>query len=119
MPPRCAPAAAPNVRMVGDNQFHGSAIRPVRLGRQRELLRGRPAVKKRAGWPTPHHRLYGVASVFDSRNRTFAATEGYCSNTTRNEQRIWPSLRQRVGDFSNQSGAYRQTIYNPTAARRG
>ena len=50
------------------------------------------------------------------KNRTFfwAATEGYRSNTTRNEQQIWPSLKQRAGDFSTSTvGGVPVSIYNP------
>ena len=52
----------------------------------------------------------------DLKNRTFfwAATEGYRSNTTRNEQQIWPSLKQRDGDFSTSTvGGAPVRIYNP------
>ena len=46
--------------------------------------------------------------------QTRAATEGYRSNTTRNEQQVWPSLKQRAGDFSTTTlnGAPVQ-IFNP------
>ena len=82
-----------------------ASTRPARCGAStRTSSSRRPASRRRrAGWPTPTTASTAAASAGRSvRNRTFfwGATEGYRSNTTRNEQQIWPSLRQRAGDFS-------------------
>ena len=101
-----------------------ASTRPARCGAStRTSSSRRPASrKKRAGCPTPTTASTAAASAGRSvKNRTFfwAATEGYRSNTTRNEQQIWPSLKQRAGDFSTLDGRRRAGAHlQPVLPRR-
>ena len=104
----------------GTNQFHGSAFyqtRPVWGVNENFFVAKEGLSKKESGLADTYYRLYGggVGGPI-VKNRTFfwAATEGYRSNTTRNEQQIWPGLKQRVGDFSASTvGGVPVSIYNP------
>ncbi len=98
----------------GTNEFHGAGLfqtRPTRWLEQNFFL-------KRQGVPKvdQYYRLYayGVGGPI-VRNRTFfwTALEGYRSMTTRNGSLIFPTDRERRGDFS-QSGV---TIYDPLTTR--
>lgn len=98
----------------GTNEFHGAGLfqtRPTRWLEQNFFL-------KRQGIPKAdqYYRLYayGLGGPI-VRNRTFfwTALEGYRSMTTRNGSLIFPTERERRGDFS-QSGI---TIYDPLTTR--
>ncbi len=97
----------------GTNEFHGSGFyqtRPVWGVNENFFVAKTGQSKEESGLADTYYRLYGGGIGGPIiRNRTFfwAATEGYRSNTTRNEQQIWPSLKQRVGDFSTLDGRRR------------
>jgi hypothetical protein len=104
----------------GTNEFHGSGFyqtRPVWGVNENFFVAKTGQSKEESGLADTYYRLYGGGIGGPIiRNRTFfwAATEGYRSNTTRNEQQIWPGLRQRVGDFSGSTvGGVPVSIYNP------
>jgi hypothetical protein len=104
----------------GTNAFHGSGFfqtRPV-WGQNLNFfddVAGR--TKEQTGLTDAYYRLYGGGiggPIF--RNRTFfwAAAEGYRSFTTRALNYVWPSLKQRNGDFSTTSiGGIPVRIFNP------
>jgi hypothetical protein len=104
----------------GGNAFHGSGFyqtRPVWGVSENFFVEKQGKTKEQSGLADTYYKLYGggVGGPI-VKNRTFfwVATEGYRSNTTRNEQQIWPSLKQRVGDFSTSTvGGVPVTIYNP------
>jgi trimeric autotransporter adhesin len=90
----------------GTNQYRGSGFfqtRPV-WGQNLNFFDERAGeTKESSGVADSYYRLYGGGiggPIF--RNRTFfwAATEGYRSLTTRGLQFVWPTARQRAGDFS-------------------
>jgi trimeric autotransporter adhesin len=90
----------------GTNTFRGSGFfqtRPV-WGQNLNFFSEREgATKESAGLSDSYYRLYGGAIGGPVvRNRTFfwTATEGYRSLTTRGLQYVWPTTRQRNGDFS-------------------
>ncbi|HSC27253.1 MAG TPA: TonB-dependent receptor, partial [Vicinamibacterales bacterium] len=104
----------------GANQYHGSAFyqtRPV-WGQNLNFFSEREGgTKESTGVSDSYYRLYGggVGGPI-VRNRTFfwTATEGYRSLTTRNLQYVWPTARQRNGDFSQTtSGGAAVRIFNP------
>ena len=104
----------------GTNEFHGSGFyqtRPVWGVNENFFVEKTGQSKEESGLSDTYYRLYGGGIGGPIvRNRTFfwGATEGYRSNTTRNEQQIWPGLRQRVGDFSASTvGGVPVSIYNP------
>lgn len=104
----------------GTNEFHGSGFyqtRPVWGVSENFFTAKQGLTKEQSGLASTYYRLYGGGFGGPIwRNRTFfwTATEGYRSNTTRNEQQVWPSLKQRVGDFSTSTvGGVPVTIYNP------
>ena len=104
----------------GTNQFHGSGFyqtRPVWGVNENFFVEKTGQSKEESGLSDTYYRLYGGGIGGPIvRNRTFfwGATEGYRSNTTRNEQQIWPSLKQRAGDFSASTvGGVPVSIYNP------
>jgi hypothetical protein len=73
--------------------------------------------KEESGLADAYYRLYGggVGGPI-VKNRTFfwTAMEGYRSGTTRNQQEIWPTANQRLGDFSRTtSGGAPAVLYNP------
>lgn len=91
---------------AGTNDYHGSGFfqtRPV-WGQSLNFFADREGgTKESTGIADSYYRLYGGGfggPVF--RNRTFfwTATEGYRSLTTRGLQYVWPTARQRAGDFS-------------------
>jgi hypothetical protein len=90
----------------GTNSYHGSGFyqtRPV-WGQSENFFNAvQGLTKEESGLAGAYYRLYGGGAGGPIvKNRTFfwAATEGYRSGTTRNQQEIWPSLKQRAGDFS-------------------
>jgi len=110
-----------NVMMKsGTNAYHGSGFfqnRPVWGVDENFFVNKEGKTKEQSGLADTYYKLYGggVGGPI-VKNRTFfwAASEGYRSNTTRNEQQIWPSLKQRVGDFSTSTiGGVPVSIYNP------
>ena len=104
----------------GTNAFHGSGFyqtRPVWGVNENFFVEKQGLSKEESGLSDTYYRLWGGGIGGPIwRNRTFfwTATEGYRSNTTRNERQVWPSLRQRVGDFSTSTvGGQRVRIWNP------
>src|SRR5438034_6754352 len=110
-----------NVTMrSGTNNYHGSGFyqtRPV-WGQSENFFNDVAGVtKQQSGLADAYYRLYGggVGGPI-VKNRTFfwTATEGYRSGTTRNQQEIWPTANQRLGDFSRTtSGGVPVLRYNP------
>ncbi len=104
----------------GTNDYHGSAFyqtRPV-WGQNENFFNAIAGLTKEdSGLAAAYYRLYGGGIGGPIvKNRTFfwAATEGYRSGTTRNQQELWPSLNQRNGDFSHTtSGGVPVTLFNP------
>ena len=104
----------------GTNTFHGSGFfqtRPV-WGLARNYFNLQQGLsKEETGLADTYYRLYGGGSGGPTvRDRTFfwTAVEGYRSRTTRNLQQLWPSARQRVGDFSRTTVDGRPVrIFNP------
>jgi hypothetical protein len=104
----------------GTNQFHGSGFyqtRPVWGVNENFFVEKTGQSKEDSGLADTYYRLYGGGiggPVVKNRTFFWGATEGYRSNTTRNEQQTWPSLKQRVGDFSTSTvGGVPVSIYNP------
>jgi hypothetical protein len=104
----------------GANDYHGSAFyqtRPV-WGQSLNFFSEKAGgTKESTGLSDAYYRLYGggVGGPI-LRNRTFfwAATEGYRSLTTRGLQFVWPTARQRGGDFSRTtSGGAPVRLFNP------
>jgi hypothetical protein len=104
----------------GTNEYHGSGFyqtRPV-WGQSLNFFSERAGeTKESSGVADSYYRLYGGGiggPIF--RNRTFfwAATEGYRSSTTRGLQYVWPTARQRAGDFSHTtSDGVPVRLFNP------
>ena len=90
----------------GTNVFHGSGFyqtRPVWGVSENFFVEKTGQTKEESGLADTYYRLYGGGvggPIWKNRTFFWTATEGYRSNTTRNEQQVWPSLRQRTGDFS-------------------
>lgn len=104
----------------GSNSFHGTGFyqtRPVWGVNENFFVKAQGLSKEESGLADTYYRLYGGGFGGPIwRNRTFfwTATEGYRSNTTRNERQIWPSLKQRVGDFSTSTiNGQPVRIFNP------
>jgi hypothetical protein len=104
----------------GTNAYHGSGFfqnRPVWGVNENFFVEKQGKTKEESGLADTYYKLYGGGIGGPIvKNRTFfwTATEGYRSNTTRNEQQVWPSLKQRVGDFSTSTiGGVPVSIYNP------
>src|SRR5947207_8209552 len=104
----------------GTNAYHGSGFyqtRPV-WGQSENFFNAVAGLtKEESGLAAAYYRLYGggVGGPI-VKNRTFfwTATEGYRSGTTRNQQEIWPTANQRLGDFSRTtSGGLPVVLYNP------
>jgi trimeric autotransporter adhesin len=97
-----------NVTMrSGTNNYHGSGFyqtRPV-WGQSQNFFNSTAGLsKEQTGEDTVYYRLYGGGAGGPiKKDRTFfwAATEGYRSGTTRNQQEVWPTANQRNGDFSH------------------
>ena len=104
----------------GTNQFRGSGFfqtRPV-WGQNLNFFDEQAGeTKESSGVADSYYRLYGGGiggPIF--RNRTFfwGATEGYRSLTTRGLQYVWPTARQRSGDFSQTTaGGSPVRLFNP------
>ena len=99
----------------GSNQWHGSGFyqtRP-RWGMSNNFF------AERRGNPLPETYFHTGGGAFGGpiiRNRTFFwfSTEGYGSNTTRNESLRLPTARERAGDFSQTFiNGQLQVIYDP------
>jgi trimeric autotransporter adhesin len=99
----------------GTNDWHGSGFyqtRP-RWGMSNNFF------SQRRGNPLPEtyfHTGGGAVGGPIVRNRTFFwfSTEGYGSNTTRNESLRLPTARERAGDFSQTFiGGQLQVVYDP------
>ncbi len=104
----------------GSNSFHGTGFyqtRPVFGVNENFFVDKEGKTKEQSGLSDTYYRLYGAGfggPIFKNRTFFWVATEGYRSNTTRNEQQIWPSLKQRAGDFSTSTvGGVPVSIYNP------
>ncbi|MBI4477952.1 MAG: carboxypeptidase regulatory-like domain-containing protein [Acidobacteria bacterium] len=105
---------------AGTNEFRGTGFYQTRPVWGQELnffdkVAGR--TKDETGVSDLYYRLHGggVGGPI-LRNRTFfwTSTEGYRSRTTRNLQELWPSLRQREGDFSRTTISGRPVrLFNP------
>ena len=90
----------------GTNAFHGSGFyqtRPV-WGQSENFFNEKAGLsKEETGLADAYYRLYGGGvggPIVQNRTFFWAATEGYRSGTTRNLAEIWPSVKQRDGDFS-------------------
>jgi hypothetical protein len=104
----------------GSNDFHGSAFfqtRPVWGQNQNFFDDVAGRTKEQTGLSQAYYRLYGGAvggPVFRDRTFFWFASEGYRSFTTRALNYVWPSLRQRTGDFSGTSiGGIPVRLFNP------
>jgi hypothetical protein len=104
----------------GTNNFHGSGFyqtRPVWGVSENFFVEKEGKSKEESGLADTYYRLYGGGvggPIWKNRTFFWTATEGYRSNTTRNEQQIWPSLKQRAGDFSTSTvGGVPVRIFNP------
>jgi len=104
----------------GTNELHGSGFyqtRPVWGVDENFFVKIQGLSKEQSGLSSTYYRLYGGGvggPIWKNRTFFWTATEGYRSNTTRNEQQTWPSLKQRVGDFSTSTvGGVPVSIYNP------
>ncbi|MEA2463139.1 MAG: hypothetical protein QOJ98_886, partial [Acidobacteriota bacterium] len=104
----------------GTNAFHGSGFyqtRPVWGVNENFFVEKEGKSKQESGLADTYYRLYGGGfggPIWKNRTFFWAPTEGYRSNTKRTEQQVWPSLKQRVGDFSTSTvGGVPVSIYNP------
>jgi trimeric autotransporter adhesin len=104
----------------GTNVFHGSGFyqtRPVWGVNENFFVEKTGQTKEESGLSDTYYRLYGGGvggPIWKNRTFFWAATEGYRSNTTRNEQQVWPSLRQRTGDFSGSTiNGQAVRLFNP------
>jgi hypothetical protein len=104
----------------GTNEYHGAGFwqtRPVWGQSENFFNEVQGLTKEESGLANSYFHTYGGAVGGPIwRNRTFfwTATEGYRSNTTRNQQVIWPSVKQRAGDFSTSAISGRPVrIFNP------
>jgi trimeric autotransporter adhesin len=108
------------VAKSGSNNFHGSGFyqtRPV-WGQSENFFNEVAGIsKEESGLADAYYRLYGGGvggPVIKNRTFFWVATEGYRSGTTRNIQEIWPSLKQRNGDFSTTTvGGAPVELFNP------
>lgn len=104
----------------GTNQYHGSGFfqtRPVWGQNLNFFSDVAGETKESTGVSDSYYRLYGGGiggPVFKNRTFFWAATEGYRSLTTRGLQYVWPTARQRGGDFSQTtSGGVPVRLFNP------
>jgi hypothetical protein len=104
----------------GANDFRGSGFfqtRPIWGQNLNFFSEAAGLTKEETGVSDSFYRLYGAAiggPIFRGRTFFWAATEGYRSNTTRGLNYVWPSLRQRLGDFSTTTrGGVPVRIFNP------
>ena len=90
----------------GGNAFHGSAFyqtRPVWGSELEYFADKRGATKDSSGLSESFYHLYGGAvggPVLKNRTFFWFATEGYRDKVVQGLTRLWPSTRQRNGDFS-------------------
>jgi len=104
----------------GANAYHGSGFyqtRPV-WGQSENFFNAvQGLTKDQTGLADAYYRLYGGGiggSIVKDRTFFWAATEGYRSGTTRNQQEIWPTANQRNGDFSRTTiNGAPVVLYNP------
>jgi len=104
----------------GANAYHGSGFyqtRPVWGQSLGYFESASGQTKEQTGLTDAYYRLYGGGAGGPIvKNRTFfwAALEGYRSGTTRGLSEIWPSVNQRIGDFSRSTiGGKPVVLYNP------
>ena len=104
----------------GTNAYHGSAFyqtRPVWGVSENFFVEKTGQSKEESGLSDTYYRLYGGGvggPIWKNRTFFWGATEGYRSNTTRNEQQVWPSVKQRTGDFSTSTiNGVPVRIFNP------
>jgi hypothetical protein len=106
----------------GTNTLHGSSfyqMRPV-WGQANDFF------ADRAGLPKPtdqYFRLYGGSvggPIVTSRTFFWTAFEGYRSNTTQTGQLLFPTARERAGDFSQtfDTDGHLIVIYDPLTTRQ-
>jgi trimeric autotransporter adhesin len=104
----------------GTNQFHGGSFfqtRPV-WGQSLNFFSARDGgTKESTGVADSYYRLYGGGfggPVVHNQTFFWAAAEGYRSLTTRGLQYVWPTSRQRNGDFSRTTaGGAPVRLFNP------
>jgi trimeric autotransporter adhesin len=104
----------------GTNEYHGRAFyqtRPV-WGQSINFFSDKEGgTKESTGVSDSYYRLYGGGvggPILRGRTFFWTATEGYRSSTTRNLQYIWPTARQRGGDFSRTTaGGVPVRLFNP------
>ena len=104
----------------GTNQYHGSAFyqtRPVWGQSLNFFSEKEGGTKESTGIADSYYRLYGGGiggPIFRNRTFFYLATEGYRSLTTRGLQYVWPTARQRQGDFSRTTaGGAPVGLFNP------
>ena len=104
----------------GTNQFRGSGFyqtRPVWGQSLNFFSEKEGGTKESTGVADSYYRLYGGGfggPVLRDRTFFWAATEGYRSLTTRGLQYVWPTARQRNGDFSRTTvGGVPVRLFNP------
>jgi len=105
----------------GSNNYHGSGFyqtRPV-WGQSLNYFDAQTPgkTKENTGLSDAYYRLYGGGAggpIVKDRTFFWAATEGYRSGTTRGLSEIWPSINQRIGDFSHSTiGGAPVVLFNP------
>lgn len=105
----------------GTNSYHGSGFyqtRPV-WGQSLNYFDAKTPgkTKENTGLSDAYYRLYGGGvggPIVKDRTFFWAASEGYRSGTTRGLAEIWPSVSQRIGDFSRSTiGGKPVVLYNP------
>lgn len=104
----------------GTNQFHGTGFyqaRPVWGQSENYFNAVAGRSKEQTGLANARFHTYGGAvggPIWKNRTFFWTSTEGYRSTTTRNLQEVWPSGRQRIGNFSTSTiGGQPVRIFNP------
>src|SRR5215471_6873321 len=104
----------------GTNDYHGSGFyqtRPVWGQSENFFNAAQGLTKEQTGLADAYYRLYGGGvggPIVKDQTFFWAATEGYRSGTTRNQQEIWPTANQRNGDFSHSTiNGAPVVLYNP------
>jgi hypothetical protein len=104
----------------GGNNYHGTAFyqtRPVWGQSENYFNDVQGLTKEQTGLANAYYRLYGGGiggPIVHNRTFFWFSTEGYRSETTRNQQELWPSLNQRNGDFSHTTvGGVPVVLWNP------
>jgi len=105
---------------TGTNQFHGTGFyqtRPVWGQSENYFNAVAGLTKEQSGLANARFHTYGGGvggPIWKNRTFFWTSTEGYRSTTTRNLQEVWPSARQRNGDFSTSTiGGQAVRIFNP------